>query len=169
MKDLMNTPQDASNAEALLDQQLSLLRKDLQELNTPTAIEQTLLQAFAKQQAKEKKQTRSRRLRPWLAGLLTLGGSFGLVILTVMFPASQHQLTPASSAVSNSDLPPFVALVPMERLDEGTPHMMETEVPAAWLASLGMPVSPEIAGEMVRAQMLVDEEGSPLAMRLLKN
>jgi hypothetical protein len=54
-------------------------------------------------------------------------------------------------------------------LDEGTPHMMETEVPAAWLASLGMPVSPEIAGEMVRAQMLVDEEGSPLAMRLLKN
>ena len=169
MKDPMNTQQDASNADALLDQQFSLLRKDLQELNTPAAIEQTLLQAFARQQAKDKKQARSRRLRPWLTGLLTLGGSFALVMLTVLFPASQHQFAPGSSAVSSSELPPFVALVPMERLDEGTPHMMETEVSAAWLASLGMPVSPEIAGETVRAQMLVDAEGSPLAMRLLKN
>ncbi|MFZ6742590.1 hypothetical protein ACO0LC_05170 [Undibacterium sp. JH2W] len=169
MKEHMNTPPDASATGAVLDQQFSLLRKDLQELNVPASTEQALLLAFAQQQAKEKKQARNKRWRPWLAGLLTLSGSFALLMLTVMFPASQLQLAPDSSAVSNSELPPFVALVPMERLDEGTPHIMETEVPAAWLASLGMPVSPEIAGEMVRAQMLVDAEGSPLAMRLLKN
>ncbi len=168
MKDSMNTPQDASNADALLDQQFNLLRKDLQELNTPAAIEQTLLQAFAKQQARDKKQARSRRLRPWLAGLLTLGGSFGLAMLTVMFPASQHQLAPDSTTVSSTELPPFVALVPLERLNNETPSMLEAEVPAAWLASLGMPVSPEIAGDMVQAQMLVAADGEPLAMRLLK-
>lgn len=168
MKDHMNTPQDADNADALLDQQFSLLREDLQELNTPAVIEQTLLQAFARQQAKDKKQARTRRLRPWLAGLLTLSGSFGLVMLTVMFPASQHQLTPDSSAISCTELPPFVALVPLERLNNETPSMLEAEVPAAWLASLGMPVSPEIAGDMVQAQMLVAADGEPLAMRLLK-
>lgn len=168
MKDHMNTPQDADNADALLDQQFSLLREDLQELNTPAVIEQTLLQAFARQQAKDKKQARTRRLRPWLAGLLTLSGSFGLVMLTVMFPASQHQLTPDSSAISNTELPPFVALVPLERLNNETPSMLEAEVPAAWLASLGMPVSPEIAGDMVQAQLLVAADGEPLAMRLLK-
>jgi len=168
MKDSMNTPQDASNADALLDQQFNLLRKDLQELNTPAAIEQTLLQAFAKQQARDKKQARSRRLRPWLAGLLTLGGSFGLVMLTVIFPASQRQLTPDGSAMTSTELPPFVALVPLERLNNETPSMLEAEVPAAWLASLGMPVSPEIAGDMVQAQMLVAADGEPLAMRLLK-
>ncbi|BBB60598.1 hypothetical protein UNDKW_2325 [Undibacterium sp. KW1] len=168
MKDPMNTPQDASNADALLDQQFSLLRKDLQELDTPAAIEQTLLQAFAKQQAKEKKQARRRRLRPWLAGLLTLSGSFGLVMLTVLFPASQHPLTPDSTTVSGTELPPFVALVPLERLNNETPSLLEAEVPAAWLASLGMPVSPEIAGDMVQAQMLVAADGEPLAMRLLK-
>ncbi|MBC3905973.1 hypothetical protein [Undibacterium umbellatum] len=164
----MNTLQDASNTDAVLDQQFNLLRKDLQELNTPASTEQALLLAFAKQQVKNKKQARNKGLRPWLAGLLTLSGSFGLVMLTVLFPASQHQLAPDSITVSNTELPPFVALVPLERLHEGTPHMMETEVPAAWLASLGMPVSPEIAGDMVQAQMLVAADGEPLAMRLLK-
>ncbi|MES2041314.1 MAG: hypothetical protein V4495_26140 [Pseudomonadota bacterium] len=164
----MNTPQDASNTDALLDQQFSLLRKDLQELNTPASTEQALLLAFAKQQTKDKKLARSRRLRPWLAGLLTLSGSFGLVMLTVMFPASLHQLTPDSTTVSNTEQPPFVALVPLERLNNETPSMLEAEVPAAWLTSMGMPVSPEIAGDMVQAQMLVAADGEPLAMRLLK-
>ncbi|MBI3727472.1 MAG: hypothetical protein HY254_03955 [Burkholderiales bacterium] len=164
----MNTPLDASYTDAVLDQQFSLLRKDLQELNTPASTEQALLLAFTQQQAKDKKQARSRRFRPWLAGLLTLSGSFGLVMLTVMFPASQHPLTPDSTTVSNTELPPFVALVPLERLNNETPSMLEAEVPAAWLTSLGMPVSPEIAGDMVQAQMLVAADGEPLAMRLLK-
>ncbi|MFZ6722944.1 hypothetical protein [Undibacterium sp. Ji49W] len=169
MNEHMNSQHKISDTDAALDQQFSLLRQDLQELNTPASTEQALLLAFTQQQNKHKKQARSSQLRPWLAGLLTMCGSFCLVMLTVLFPAPPHQITPDSTAVSNTELPPFVALVPLERLDEGTPHMMETEVPAAWLASLGMPVSPEIAGEMVRAQMLVDEEGAPLAMRLLKN
>ncbi|MFZ6710308.1 hypothetical protein [Undibacterium sp. TC9W] len=168
MKDLMNTPQDASNANAVLDQQFSLLHKDLQGLNTPTAIEQTLLQAFAKQQAKDKKKARSRRLRPWLAGLLTLCGSLGLLMMTVIFPASQHSLTPDSVAMAGTELPPFVALVPLERLNNETPSMLEAEVPAAWLSSLGVQVSPEIAGDLVQAQILVAADGEPLAMRLLK-
>lgn len=168
MRDLMNIPQDTSNTDALLDQQFSLLRKDLQELNTPASTEQALLLAFAKQQVKNKKQARSKGLRPWLAGLLTLSGSFGLFMLTVLFPVSQHQLAPDNTAVPTAELPPFVALVPLERLNSETPSMLEAEVPAAWLTSLGMPVSPEIAGDMVQAQMLVAADGEPLAMRLLK-
>ncbi|MFZ6658062.1 hypothetical protein [Undibacterium sp. TJN19] len=167
MNDHMNTVQD--NNEAILDKQFSLLRKDLQELNTPEVTEQRLLQAFSAQYGKDKKQALKMRWQPWLAGMLTLCGSFGLVMLTLLSTAPLQELSSQNPAQANTELPPFVALVPLERLEEGTAHMMETEVPAAWLASQGMPVSPEIAGEMVRAQMLVDAEGSPLAMRLLKN
>ncbi|MBC3915970.1 hypothetical protein H8L32_00600 [Undibacterium sp. CY18W] len=172
----MTAPENAINdaggmetaLDTSLDRQFSILRADLQQLHTPAATEQILLQAFAKQQAKDKKQARARRWRPWLAGMLTLGGSLGLFMMTILFPAHLQDPSMHNPAYNNTDLPPFIALVPLERLNNETPHMLEAEVPAAWLTSLGMPVSPEMAGDLVQAQMLVGDDGEPLAMRLLK-
>ncbi|MCH8618668.1 hypothetical protein [Undibacterium sp. TS12] len=163
--------QYADEMENALDEHLHLLRADLQQLDAPPETERALMHAFAAQYDKQDKtdQARKPRWQPWLAGLLTLGGSLGLFMFNVILPMSPAKLPAEIHHTAAVNPPPFIALVPLERLDEGTPHMMETEVPAAWLASLGMPVSPEIAGEMVQAQMLVDAEGSPLAMRLLKN
>jgi hypothetical protein len=44
--------------------------------------------------------------------------------------------------------------------------MVETEVPRTTLASLGLPVTPENAGDSVKAEMLVAADGEPLALRL---
>jgi hypothetical protein len=44
--------------------------------------------------------------------------------------------------------------------------MVETEVPRTALAPLGLSVTPENAGESVRAEMLVAADGEPLALRL---
>lgn len=163
--------QHASEMKNSLDEYLQLLRTDLQQLDTPSKTEQALMHAFATQYDKQSKtgKIKQSRWRPWLAGLLTISGSLGLFMFNVILPMAPARMPAEIHHAAAADLPPFIALVPLERLDEGTPHMMETQVPAAWLASLGMPVSPEIAGEMVQAQMLVNEEGSPLALRLLKN
>ena len=63
---------------------------------------------------------------------------------------------------------PFVALKPLERiaLEPGT-TMVATEFPRALLADWGLPVSPDRAGEPVRAEMLYSADGEPLAVRLL--
>lgn len=44
--------------------------------------------------------------------------------------------------------------------------MVEATVPRATLASLGVPVSPENASDLVLAEMLVGADGRPLALRL---
>ena len=44
--------------------------------------------------------------------------------------------------------------------------MVEATVPRNALASLGVPVSPENAGDLVHAEMLVGHDGHPLALRL---
>ncbi|UUZ50910.1 hypothetical protein LP420_15560 [Massilia sp. B-10] len=56
----------------------------------------------------------------------------------------------------------------MERIEqEANPQVLEADVPRTALASLGLPVSPEQAGDSVRAEMLVGADGSPLALRLV--
>ncbi|MFZ6756427.1 hypothetical protein ACO0K9_04345 [Undibacterium sp. Ji50W] len=169
----VNSVNDAGNMDAALDRQFSILREELQQLDAPAATEQLLLKAFANQQAKDKKQARIRRWHLWLGGMLTVGGSLGLFMMMVLAPTRMQDPAPPNTAYANADLPPFnlppfIALVPLERLNNETPRMLEAEVPAAWLASLGMPVNPEMAGDLVQAQMLVDADGTPLAMRLLK-
>jgi hypothetical protein len=44
--------------------------------------------------------------------------------------------------------------------------MVETEVPRSSLASLGLPLTPDNAGDSVKAEMLVAADGQPLALRL---
>ena len=45
--------------------------------------------------------------------------------------------------------------------------VVATEFPRALLADWGLPVSPDRAGEPVRAEMLYSRDGEPLAVRLL--
>ena len=61
----------------------------------------------------------------------------------------------------------FIALDSFERIEaEPEPRLVETEVPRTMLAALGLPVTPENAGDAVRAEMLVGAGGEPLALRL---
>jgi hypothetical protein len=61
----------------------------------------------------------------------------------------------------------FIALASHERIaQEAAPRMLEATLPRTELAALGVPVSPETAGDVVRAEMLVGADGAPLALRL---
>ena len=63
----------------------------------------------------------------------------------------------------------FIALDSVERIEaEPTPRMIEAEVPRTVLAGMGVGVSitPENAGDRVKAEMLVASDGAPLAVRL---
>jgi hypothetical protein len=64
---------------------------------------------------------------------------------------------------------PFLALRPLERIAlEPQATVVATEFPRALLAGYGLPVSPERAGEPVRAEMLVSSTGETLAVRVIE-
>ena len=74
----------------------------------------------------------------------------------------------AAAPAPRADTGPFLALKPLERiaLEPGT-TVVTTEFPRALLADWGLPVSPDRAGEPVRAEMLYSADGEPLAVRLV--
>jgi hypothetical protein len=63
---------------------------------------------------------------------------------------------------------PFIALQSLEQIAlEPQPHLIKANVPRMMLASYGVPVNPESAGDSVRAEMLVSASGQALAMRFV--
>jgi hypothetical protein len=61
----------------------------------------------------------------------------------------------------------FIALDSLDRIEqEPAPRMVQAQVPRAALASLGVAITPENAGDSVKAEMLVGANGHPLALRL---
>lgn len=139
------------------------LREAMAGHDAPRGVEKELMAAFAKAY-------RPRRwyhaLSPAQWGLAGGVGSTALVavmalVLTMKAPMPHE----AAAALAGGD---FIALTSMERIEqEPAPRMVQTEVPRTELAALGVPVSPENAGESVRADMLVGADGSPLALRLV--
>jgi hypothetical protein len=87
------------------------------------------------------------------------------LVLTLQAPATLD----AGLAIRGVDQGgPFIALESLERIEqEANPRMLEADLPRTALASLGLPVNPETAGDSVRAEMLVGADGSPLALRLV--
>jgi hypothetical protein len=95
---------------------------------------------------------------------LALAATVAMVSWVIRAPLPQ----PPVAAAAEADAGPFLALRPLERiaLEPGT-TMVTTEFPRALLADWGLPVSPDRAGEPVRAEMLYSADGEPLAVRLL--
>jgi hypothetical protein len=145
-----------------VDRALAMLRAELADTHPPAAIEQALA-------AKFRRTHRSERPRLWWMPPLALAATIALA--TWMIRASH---TPADPIVIERtpvhDAGPFLALRPMERmsLEPGTTTMVTTEFPRALLADWGLPVSPERAGEPVRAEMLYSADGEPIAVRLVQ-
>jgi hypothetical protein len=152
-----------------LDAALHTLRDHMQTVNTPDAVEGKLLAAFA--QHYPRPAPRWRRLFSFHAwrtgpGLASLGGAVLAALLVLAMPTDH--------AVREHTLPglddggDFFALVSTEDIArEPAPELVETDVAMTALASLGVPLSPDNAGDLVRAQFLVGADGRPLALRLL--
>ncbi len=167
---------------ALLDQHLDSLRSATADLAPRVALEADLLKQW------------QRRSRPgvfaWLTGqphkteggfaglgqfgvptaalALSLGFAGWMSFAPLLGQAPRAPVDSVVSAQSASDAP-FIALQPMERIAmERDATIVSTTFPRALLANYGMPVSPERAGESVRADMLLSSSGQPLALRIIE-
>lgn len=155
--------------EPVLDAPLAALRRAMAAQDAPRGVEKELMDAFAKQ-FPPKRWYHALSPRQWrLAGG---GASVAMVaLLAVMLPhvsMAPPGPAPALPSVIADDGPAFIALQPIERIEqEANPRMLEADVPRTALASLGVAVDPADAGDSVRAEMLVGADGSPLALRLI--
>lgn len=147
-----------------LDRRLAALREELETRQAPAAVEAKLLQAFARRH----RRPWVARAGQWFAPAIGLAASAGMAAWIALAPVSDAGIAERGATVAaGEDGAPFLALQPLERIAaEREPRLIETTVPRVMLASLGLPVNPEVAGESMRAQMLVAADGEPLAMRL---
>ena len=146
-----------------VDRALAALRAELAGTHAPAPVESALLAQF------RRTHRRSRRPRFWWMPPIALAATIALA--TWMLRGSR---APDPVVIERTPIPadagPFLALRPMDRmtLEPGTTTVVTTEFPRALLADWGLPVSPERAGEPVRAEMLYSAEGEPLAVRLIQ-
>ena len=133
-------------------------------MDAPRGVEKELMDAFSRQFPRKRWY---HALSPAQWGLAGGVGSTALVAVMALL-MSMPPPRPADAPVASDDGAAFYALESAERIEqEPNPQMVETDVPRSALASLGVPVSPENAGDTVRAEMLVGADGSPLALRLV--
>ena len=154
--------------EPLLASRLAGLRAEMARIETPPCVEKELLQAFARQFPPPRRWWQ--RLSPPAWGI---AGSLASAALVVLVFALAPRLPPTAGELDTRPLVgrdaegAFIALDSLERIEqEPNPQLIETEVPGTALAALGVPVTPETAGDPVRAEMLVSADGHPLALRL---
>lgn len=157
--------------DPILAAPLAQLRAAMAAQATPRGVEKELMDAFAKLHPR-RRWYQALSPRQWrVAGGVGVGSSALLAALVLMQPLSppapQHAAIPVQPVAADVG-PPFIALQPIERIEHETnPRMLEADVPRTALASLGLAVDPEQAGDSVRAEMLVGADGSPLALRLV--
>lgn len=148
-----------------LDQPLDALRSAMAQRDTPPAVEQALMAAFARQHPKR------RWYQGWSPVQWSLAGGLGSAALALtvflLAPGSVQPGGDGARAPASAGRGAFIALESLERIrQEPDPRIVETEIARTALAAMGVPVTPETAGDRVRAEMLVSADGQPLALRL---
>lgn len=139
------------------------LRAAMAGQDAPRGVEKELMAAFAKAHPRKRWY---HALSPAQWGLAGGVGSTALVAVMALVLTMQAPLRKDPAAALAGD--DFIALTSMERIEqEPSPRMVQANVPRAELDALGVAVSPENAGDSVRAEMLVGADGSPLALRLV--
>ncbi len=149
-----------------LAEPLAALRGAMQAQHAPPGVEKELMAAFAARFPR-KRWYHALSPRQWSMG----AGSTALVALMALILTLRAPLQPGFEAgITSEDAPDtaFIALESAERIaQESNPQVLEADVPRTALAALGLSVSPENAGDSVRAEMIVGADGSPLALRLV--
>lgn len=148
------------------DPLFDVLRTEMAALDTPRGVEKELMQAFAHQFPRKRRWYEVLPAHVW-----SLAGSLSTVAAAVLlFALTVHRPHPGGAPgplLGHDQNGVFIALDSLERIErEPNPRLVETEVPRTSLASLGVPLTPENAGQPVMAEMLVAADGQPLALRL---
>jgi hypothetical protein len=148
------------------------LRAEVKRLETPPGVEKELLQAFARLHPRRRRWFQVLDKRGWVLAGGVAGLAAGALALTVALSLTLQaprveDAPPARTLVALDENGPFIALDSAERIAaEPAPRMVAADVSRTSLAALGVPLTPENAGESVRAELLVAADGQPLALRL---
>ncbi|MGE0356182.1 MAG: hypothetical protein AB7P08_04635 [Burkholderiales bacterium] len=148
--------------EARLVERLDTLKAALAGVEAPASLEAALVKSF-------RASRRPARPSLWWMPPLAMAATIAVVGWMVRAPAApEFAAPPAGEALAVANPGPFLALKSLERIAlEPSATVVSTEFPRALLAQWGLPVSPERAGEPVRAELLYSAEGEALAVRLL--
>lgn len=175
----MNPPRNASNTltpaqECMLDEHLGRLRATTESIDAPAHLEAKLMSAFATHHARQNAKLRRRDfIMQWFAPGFALAASVGMSAWMMMTPmagsvSDDSVLTPGDANAQMLADTPFIALQSLEQIAlEPRPRLIQASVPRTMLASYGVPVDPQSAGESIRAEMLVSASGQALAMRFV--
>ena len=153
--------------DTLLDLKIDELRNELADLRAPD-MEAQLLARF-----RDVTPAPPARPRLWWMPPMALAATIAMTSWMVRGPGLESQALvalapPTTTLEGDRDPGPFLALQPLDRIaSERSTRVVSTEFPRALLADWGLPVSPDRAGEPVRAEMLYSADGEPLAVRLL--
>ncbi|MBC3876053.1 hypothetical protein [Undibacterium flavidum] len=169
---------DVEEIDARLKPGFTALKQELMNLRAPTGIEANLLKAFA-QQHPPVPWWRKLFAEPWQwSGVMAMALLVTLVFVKLPAMNSVHGVAELASALHPSarvqadgdvyeDIP-FVALESGETiLKQDNMRIVQAQIPHTMLASLGVPVSPQAAGEYSTAEMLVGEHDEYLALRFI--
>lgn len=167
---LSQFPADAQTPaqESVLDGRLMRLREATRTLNTPPQVEAALMAAFQSRRSRSKNRQWREFVMQWFAPGIALAASAGMSAWMVLAPMARPVAHPLADPVTDLAFAdtPFIALQSLEQIAlEPRPRVIETSIPRMWLASYGIAISPDTAGELMRAEMLVSANGQPLAMR----
>jgi hypothetical protein len=172
----MTSPQPPTNdfQSALLDGEIANLKSEMAPLRAPDAIEAALAKRFAKQ---HRSSGWLGEVGQWFAPGAAIAASIGVSAWLMLVPSvvgtfggSQRESINDAALSSVYASTPFVALSSLEQIAlEPNPRLVETELTKAMLGSMGVDVAPEVAGETIRAEMLVSASGQPLALRFTPN
>ena len=149
----------------LLDLKLDELKREIADMRAPD------MEAALRERFRATPATAPARPRLWWMPPIALAATIAITSWMIRGPMPDAQslvsLAPATTTLEG-DPGPFLALQPLDRIatERGT-RMVTTEFPRALLADWGLPVSPDRAGEPVRAEMLYSADGEPLAVRLV--
>ena len=151
--------------ETLLDLKLDELKRELAGEQAPAAMEAALVARF------RKVKPATSRPRFWWMPPIALAATIAATSWVIRGPVAPSQQLVAlaePTTMLEGDPGPFLALQPLDRIaNERATRVVTTEFPRALLADWGLPVSPDRAGEPVRAEMLYSADGEALAVRIL--
>jgi hypothetical protein len=152
--------------DPLLASPFDALRREMARLDAPRCVEKELMQAFA-QQFPRKQRWYAKLATPMWSIVGSLVSAALVLLVFVLAPQGPHLRGEGRPLAGVGSGAAFIALESLERIEaEPAPRMVEARVPRTSLAGLGLPVTPENAGDSVKAEMLVAADGEPLALRL---
>lgn len=166
---------DVEQIDAGLKPGFAALKQELAQLCPPLHVEENLLKAFAVQHPPIP-WWRKLFAEPWQwSGVMAM-----TLLVTLVFVGAPNMngvnevasvLHPVAQVQTETDVYeeiPFLALESGEAiLKQDNMRIVQAQIPHTMLASLGVPVNPQAAGEYSTAEMLVGENDEYLALRFI--